>query len=172
MKALSKLLMLLAAVAMLAFSHNASALTVGDNKFLGQLIPGTGGNAERTAYVNYMIGMNPGFGLFMNQVFNRSTNNFGSLPTAVFALNGTGINIPLGTGLYSYLFAQYNGASYVWYVGNLSGNVQIPFVAAGLLMGWTLFSAGGQGVPDSGATVMLLGAALCALGIARRFLTS
>jgi hypothetical protein len=173
MKALSKLLMLLAAVAMLAFSHNASALTVGDNKYLGQLFLGTGGNAERTAYVNHMIGMHTGdIGVFMNQVFNRSTNNFGALPTAVFALNGTGINIPLGTGLYSYLFAQYNGASYVWYVGNLSGNVQIPFVAAGLLMGWTLFSAGGQGVPDGGTTVMLLGAALCALGIARRFLTS
>ena len=59
---------------MLAFSHNASALTltVGDNKYLGQIIPGTDGNAQRTAYVNYMIGMNTGgFGLFMNQVFNR-----------------------------------------------------------------------------------------------------
>ena len=171
MKALPKLLMLLAAVAMLA-CHNASALTVGDNKFLGQLIPGTGGNAERTAYVNHMIGMNTGdIGVFMNQVFNRSTNNFGALPTAVFALNGTGINIPLGTGLYSYLFAQYNGASYVWYVGNLSGNVQIPPITiGGLLVGWTLFSAGGQGVPDGGTTVMLLGAALVALGMARRFL--
>jgi hypothetical protein len=174
MKALSKLLMLLAAVAMLAFSHNSSALTVGDNKFLGQLIPGTDGNAERTAYVNYMIGMNPGLGLFMGQVFNRSTNNFGALPTAVFALNGTNTNIPLGTGLYSYLFARYSGVSYVWYVGNLSGNVQIPpfTITGGLLMGWTLFSAGGQGVPDGGTTVMLLGAALCALGIARRFITS
>jgi hypothetical protein len=174
MKPLSKLLILLAAVAMLAFSHNSSALTVGDNKFLGQLIPGTDGNAERTAYVNYMIGMNPGLGLFMGQVFNRSTNNFGALPTAVFALNGTGTNISLGTGLYSYLLARYSGVSYVWYVGNLSGNVQIPpfTITGGLLMGWTLFGAGGQGVPDGGTTVMLLGAALCALGIARRFLTS
>jgi VPDSG-CTERM motif len=176
MKAPPKLLMLLAAVAMLAFSHNSSALTVGDNKFLGQLIPGTDGNAERTAYVNHMIGMTTGgFGLFMNQVFNRSTNNLGALPTAVFALNGTGTNIPLGTGLYSYLFARYSGisgVSYVWYVGNLSGNVQIPVftITGGLLMGWTLFSAGGQGVPDGGTTVMLLGAALCALGMARRFL--
>jgi hypothetical protein len=171
----SKKLALLSAAfcaVMLAFSHNASALTVGDNKYLGQLITGTGGNAERTAYVNYMIGMNPGgFGLFMNQVFTRSTNNFGALPTAVFAVNGTGTNIPLGTGLYSYLFAQYSGMSYIWYVGNLSGNVQIPLVTAGgLLQGWTLFS--GQGVPDGGTTVMLLGAALCALGMARRFLTS
>ena len=174
MKALSRLLMILAAVAMLAFSHNASALTltVGDNKYLGQIIPGTDGNAERTAYVNHMIGMNPnGFGLFMNQIFNRSSNNFGALPTAVFAQNGTGTKISLGTGLYSYLFARYSGFSYIWYVGNLSGNIQIPLLTtSGLLMGWTLFSVGGQGVPDGGATVMLLGAALGALGMARRFL--
>ena len=172
MKTLPKLLMLLAAVAMLAFSHNSSALTVGDNKFLGQLIPGTSGNAQRTAYVNHMIGMGPGdFGLFMGQVFNRSTNNFGALPTAVFALNGTNTNIPLGTGLYSYLLARYSGVSYVWYVGNLSGNVQIPLLTGGgLLLGWTLFSVGGQGVPDGGTTVMLLGAALGALGMTRRFL--
>jgi VPDSG-CTERM motif len=171
-----KLIMLSAAICavMLACSQNASALnlTVGNNQYLGQIIPGTDGNAERTAYVNNMIGMNlGGAGLFMNQAFKRSTNNFGALPTAVFALNGTGTNISLGSGLYSYLFARYSGVSHVWYVGNLSGNVQIPSLAGGgLLMGWTLFSAGGQGVPDGGTTVMLLGAALVALGMARRFL--
>ena len=89
----SKKLALLSAAfcaVMLACSDNASALTltVGYNKYLGQIIPGTGGNAQRTAYVNHMIGMNlGGFDLFMSQPFFRSTNNFGSLPTAVFALN-------------------------------------------------------------------------------------
>jgi hypothetical protein len=175
----SKKLALLSAAfcaVMLACSDNASALTltVGDNQYLGQIIPGTGGNAQRTAYVNHMIGMSlGGFDLFMSQPFFRSTNNFGSLPTAVFALNGTGTNISLGTGTYSYLFAQYSGISFVWYVGNLSGNVQIPLATTGgLLMGWTLFSAGGQGVPDGGTTAMLLGAALGALGITRRYLMS
>ena len=67
-----KLVMLSAAfcAVMLACSQNASALnlTVGNNQYLGQIIPGTDGNAERTAYVNNMIGMNlGGFGLFMNQ---------------------------------------------------------------------------------------------------------
>ena len=33
-------------------------------------------------------------------------------------------------------------------------------------------SPGGNGVPDGGTTVMLLGAALCALGVARRFIMS
>ena len=106
----------------------------------------------------------------MNKVFNRSTNNFGSLPTAVFALNGTGTNISLGTGLYSYLFAQYSGISFVWYVGNLSGNIQIPLLTTGgLLMGWTLFSAGGQGFRMATLST-LLGTALGVLGMARRFL--
>ena len=171
-----KLALLSAAICavMLACSHNANALTLtgGDDKFLGQIVPGTDGNAERTAYVNHMIGMNRGSsGLFMSQIFKRSTNNFGALPTAVFAQNGTGTNVSLGGGLYSYLFARYSGISLVWYVGNLSGNIKIPLITSGgLLMGWTLFSAGGQGVPDGGTTLMLLGTAFVALGMARRFL--
>jgi VPDSG-CTERM motif len=38
---------------------------------------------------------------------------------------------------------------------------------------WTLLNpTGGQGVPDGGATVMLLGAALGTLGVVRRYLFS
>jgi VPDSG-CTERM motif len=40
------------------------------------------------------------------------------------------------------------------------------------LSGWALFTAPGGAVPDGGATVMLLGAALAAIGVARRFLMS
>jgi hypothetical protein len=40
------------------------------------------------------------------------------------------------------------------------------------LSGWTLFRCEGGQVPDGGTTVMLLGAALGALGMARRFLKS
>jgi protein with PEP-CTERM/exosortase system signal len=75
------------------------------------------------------------------------------------------------------LFATYvdrNGdtSGAAWYIGNLSGDITIPANDATLLtlVGWTLFTAGGQGVPDGGTTVMLLGAALGALGMARRFL--
>jgi hypothetical protein len=186
----SKRLALLSAAicaVMLAFSHNASAytimppvtatLTIGDAHQLGYVEFGIpSGDADRTAYVNHLIGMALGStDVALGQTFHRSNNDFGPLPTAVFALNGTGTTIDLGTGSYSYLFAKYDGPNYgsvVWYVGDLSGVITIPATAGRYgLSGWTLFGPG-QGVPDGGATVMLLGAALGALGMARRFLMS
>jgi protein with PEP-CTERM/exosortase system signal len=200
-----KLALLCAAVCavMLAFSQNASAtphplppvtsLAIGDGHELGKVFFGEpSGNANRTAYVNAMIGLPLGGSThvdysppaFQNNLVTRSNNNFGSLPQpAVLALNGTGTSVDLGDGtLYSYLFAKYdgkNGGCEVWYVGKLSGIITIPAFGFGPpgttkygLSGWTLFGPGVSGVPDSGATVMLLGAALGALGMARRFLTS
>ena len=106
----------------------------------------------------------------------RSFNFFGPLPgPAVSALSGNGASISIGSGLYSYLFAAYSQGSntqyVVWYIGNLSGDITIPSeLGNSLLIGWTLFGPGGQGVPDGGTTAMLLGTALGALGMARRFL--
>jgi hypothetical protein len=43
---------------MLAFGHNASALTIGDTHELGYVWPGVpSGNAQRTIYVNHLVGM-------------------------------------------------------------------------------------------------------------------
>jgi hypothetical protein len=77
------------------------------------------------------------------------------------------------------LFAKYDrvgvpnaGFAEVWYIGDLSGIITIPGLRTGGvygLSGYTLFGLG-NGVPDGGTTVMLLGAALGALGMARRFL--
>jgi hypothetical protein len=152
---------------------------------LGQVITGIpSGDDDRTDYVNRLISLAPGTTGFAadGQIYNRSLANpgpgFPNYPTAVFASNGTGTSINLGDGtLYSYLFAKYDGpnaGSEVWYVGGVSGIITIP--AQGLagqrygLSGWTLFGPGVPGVPDGGATVMLLGAALGSLGMARRFL--
>jgi hypothetical protein len=160
----------------LVFSHNASALAItGDVQELGKVQYGI--DSDRLIYVNHLIGMALGTTNSANgQTYVRSNNNFGPLPTAVLAgsVSGTSRTIDLGTGLYSYLFAKYNNASagsVVWYVGNLSGSITIPATWSGSgLSGWTLFGTGG-GVPDGGATVMLLGAALGSLGMARRYLT-
>ena len=163
---------------MLAFSTNASALTIGDSHELGFVKYGVpSGDADRTTYVNHLIGMALGTADSADgQVYTRSNHDFGPLPTAVFALDGTSTTIDLGTaGTYTYLFAKYDNTaagSEVWYVGNLSGSIRIPAFAGQYgLSGWTLFGPG-NGVPDGGTTVMLLGAALGALGIARRYITS
>jgi hypothetical protein len=182
----NKLALLCTAVcaSMLAFSHNASALTIGDGQTLGTVFFGIpSGDQDRLNYVNDLVFMyNNGITDAVIDGQNMHIVNgapaFGTtLGNAVLAghVNGTSTQISLGNGsLYSYLFAKYDGpnqGSVVWYVGNLNGNITIPSAWNGYgLSGWTLFGPGGQGVPDGGTTVMLLGTALSGLGIARRFL--
>ncbi len=174
-----------------AFNHNASAiphalppsisLTIGDAHELGFVKFGIpSGDADRQAYVNHLIGMALGTqDDALGQHFTRSNHAFSPLPQAVLALNGPGIqtSINLGAGgLYTYLFAKYDGPNYgseVWYVGDLSGIITIPATAGRYgLSGWTLFGPGHPGVPDGGTTAMLLGTALGVLGIARRYIMS
>jgi hypothetical protein len=170
------LLCMAACAAMLAFSHNANAVTlsIGDSHELGYLWPGVPtGNQNNATYVNHMAGMALGsIDVANGQIYFRSNNAFGSLHTAVSALSGKSTSINLGTGgLYTYLFANYGAAgAEVWYVGNLTGTLNIPG-SAGLsrLTGWTLLRSTGVGVPDGGITVIMLGLALCILGVSRRF---
>ena len=159
------------------------SLAIGDQHELGQASPPVPeGDADITQYVNFMIGLSLGgsgqviIGPHTIQV-TRSMNSFGSLPApATLALRGTGTSINLGTqGTYDYLFAHYGGPgggfAEVWYVGDLSGTISIPATGLGHgLSGWALFTAPSGAVPDGGTTVMLLGAALGALGVVRRFL--
>ena len=57
-------------------------------------------------------------------------------------------------------------------MGDLSGIITIPAKFMGYAAsGWTLF-AKAESIPDGGATMMLLGAALVALGVVRRHLKS
>jgi hypothetical protein len=173
---------------MLAFSQNASAvptdLTFSDGHELGFIFNSTNGvpsDANKTTLLNVLIGLGSGGHqsvlIGQNLYFVTRTHNFGPLPgPAVVGPSGTNTNIPIGSGIYSYLYATYMNpvdgvsSSEVWYIGNLSGDVTIPATQGpNNLVGWTLFGPGGA-VPDGGTTVMLLGAALGALGMARRFL--
>jgi VPDSG-CTERM motif len=165
---------------MLAFSNSAKALTIGDAHELGFVNFGIpSGDADRLNYVNHLIGMALGTSDKADgQSYTRSNHAFSPLPQAVLAgaVNGTSTSVDLGSGLYTYLFAKYDGQNYgseVWYVGDLSGIITIPATAGGYaLSGWTLFGPGVPGVPDGGTTAMLLGAALSVLGIARRYIMS
>ncbi len=178
----TKLAMLCTAVcaAMLAFTHNAHALAIGDDHELGFVEFGIpSGDQDRLNYVNHLIGMALGTeDDALGQHFTRSNNDFGPLAPAVLTglVSGTSTSIDLGSGgTYLYLFAKYDGPNYgseVWYVGDLSGIITIPDTAGGYgLSGWTLFGSAGS-VPDGGTTAMLLGMAFGALGMARRFLMS
>jgi hypothetical protein len=181
----NKLALLCTAVCatMLAFSNNASALTIGDDHELGFVefgIPSS--EQDRVNYTNHLIGMALGTtDQALGQTFTRSNNDFGPLPTAVIV--GPTVTTPnppsvvsinIGTGLYTYLFAKYDGPNYgseVWYIGDLSGTITIPgFAGQYGLSGYTLFGPGTPGVPDGGTTAILLGMAFGALGTARRFL--
>ena len=193
----NKLAMLsaVACAVMLAFTNNARADTAlgffdpvtltGDSHVVGTVSDGSPANPTAHAtFINFLItmGLNTtqtvDFGQPLGiQTFYRTTNTFGSLPqaSAVGAVSGTGTTINLNTlGTFTYLFAKYDGQnddSVVWNISGLTGILTIPAngpLGYGL-SGWILFGPTGT-VPDGGTTVMLLGAALGALGMARRFL--
>jgi VPDSG-CTERM motif len=183
----SNKLAMLSAVAcavMLAFTNNARAdTTLGffpDTHVVGTITPGAPADpADVATYINFMTALTPGTaGIFSGQIITRSTNTFGSLPTAsaTGAVSGTGTTIDLNAlGTFTYLFAKYDGqndVSQVWNISGLTGVLTIPAdgpLGHGL-SGWILFGPTGGQVPDGGTTVMLLGTALGALGMARRFL--
>jgi hypothetical protein len=173
------------AAAMLAFTNNANAdATLGffpDTHVVGTISPGAPADpADVATYINNMIALPlGGSDTFAGQTITRTTNVFGSLPSIPIpsgGVTGTGTTIDLNTlGTFTYLFAKYDGQndnSQVWNISGLTGIITIPAngpLGYGL-SGWILFNQTAPGVPDGGTTVMLLGTALGALGMARRFL--
>ena len=159
----------------LASQVRATALTFTDTHVLGTVTPGApSSDVDRASYINFMITLpSPGAGTFSGQAIARSSNPFASLPNAVVTnVDGTSTTFDLGTGLYSYLFAKYDGQndlSQVWFVGGLSGSVTIPLdgPSGHELSGWSLFGPGGGQVPDGGTTVAFLGFALVGIGFLR-----
>jgi len=183
------LLLTAACSAFLASSEDAKAIGyslppishANDKHELGQLVPGLAGDAEQ--YLQFMIGLPLGGSdhLVINgqdSLVTRSNNEFGQLPgRATLALTGEGRTIKLGTlGTYDYLLANYNGSNGVskfWYVGDLTGTMIIPAISVEYGQpSWALFASGPQSVPDGGVSVVLLGAALGAFGLVRRYLLS
>jgi hypothetical protein len=158
-------------------------LCSGDQHELGRILPGTlARNVDREQYVNFMIGLPLGGSdhVIINgqdSLVTGSNNDFGPLlGPATVALTGEGMTVNLGTqGTHGYLLAKYDGSNAVsqaWYVGDLTGAIIIPAIGGESCASWALFGPTPQNVPDGGATVILLGAALTALGMMRRYLLS
>ena len=168
----------------------AQALTFDDSYDLGSVTPPEPASpSEEEGYVNNLIGLVQGSGLTTidGHDYFRKNTSCGTCPAAVFnsrvtkeqgfTFDGNGnVVVDLGTGGFTYLIGKYdgpNGGTEVWNVQGLTGTVTIPafgFSQPYGLSHWTLFGPGG--VPDGGTTVMLLGAALGALGMARRYIMS
>jgi hypothetical protein len=161
---------------------SATSLSIADVYELGFVKCGiASGDADRTLYVNDMIGLAPGGSNHVitgphDNLVTRSYNLFSPLPVAVFALNGTGTSVNLGSGDFEYLFAKYGGpncGSEVWDVSGLTGTITIPSQGGKYgLSGWTLFTPGSapgpvDNVPDGGTTLMLLSSALGGLAVMR-----
>jgi VPDSG-CTERM motif len=172
------------ALVLLGVTAQASTLNFGDSRDLGLIRFGIpSGDADRTSYVNHMVGMTPGSNdSALGQDFFRSLNSCGSCtPVSVSDMtNGApgDVNVDLGSGGYLYLFAKYDGpnaGAEVWYVNGLSGVITVP--ASGTpdkdnkygLSGWSLWK-GGETAPDGGTTAALLGLGLSGLaGLRARF---
>jgi hypothetical protein len=166
--------------AVLAFTQNASAVINPDDQLVGSVSPGVPSNGDdETAYVNELISLAANtqdyFDPITGQIYDRTAFDTTGLPAAASPVktdvNGGPITLTLD-GTFTYILAKYDAlqaGSLVWYVGGLIGDFTIPATFNGHgLSHYTVF--GGGGVPDGGTTVMLLGAALGSLGMARRFL--
>ena len=181
------------AVAVLAgLPTRAEAVTItplnfGDTHDLGGVTPPEPADpSSEQGYVNTLISFAQNSGAHAVGIFTytRKDASCGTCPAGVFnsknesptIINGR-VQIDLGSGGFTYLLAKYdgpNGASEVWNVQGLTGVIRIPSTFSNGQYGishYSLFGPGGGGVPDGGTTVMLLGAALGALGMARRFIS-
>jgi hypothetical protein len=158
---------------------SAVSLAIGDS--LGLIDPNHPASpAASEGFIDILLAQPLGSGptTIGANAYTRTSNDplGGVYPAADFAadLGAQFTNINLGSG-YLYLLGKYDGPNYgsvVWYVGGLTGLIDIPDKAAGYGLSHTyLFNQNGtppNGVPDGGASLMLLGIGLSGLAAARR----
>ncbi len=156
-------------------------LAIGDAYYLGSVVPGTPADGDHeAAYINYLAGMTPGTSQNDVEVIpgnppdsnnlTRSSNNFGVLPEAIFSSKNdasTPLTFDL-TGSTLYILSKYGQGSLVWFVNGYVGEVTVAADFNGKGLSHTSFFGGSVTVPDGGATLALLGAALVGLGAFRR----
>ncbi|MCE9614642.1 MAG: VPDSG-CTERM sorting domain-containing protein [Lentisphaerae bacterium] len=184
---------LLALACFLGVTQTSSALllTLSSDEYIGQSNDGAPADAiTDAARINALIVLAANdTGSVAGDLLTRSDNEFVDLPEATpvgsikqdfaegdpaITVGGTTL-IDLGSG-WMYLLAKYDGQNFgdaIWYVGDLSGVVEIPDnIPTDNQWGlshWALFNPG-TSVPDSGVTAMLLGMAMLGLAGLKRLI--
>jgi hypothetical protein len=184
MKTLKTMLLSSVAVAVLAFSPSATAISIND--------PGVVGTIERSApadlaseagYINQLLSMGAS-AVFTevlsgpDRIFRTSSTDYnGSVdPAGAVQLNAElSLGVPnpaftLSVTGFEYVIAKYGSASVVWFLGG--ADFTLPSNSGALFDGNGISHWSGFGpitnAPDAGTSVLLLGAGLLGIGALRR----
>jgi hypothetical protein len=170
-------LVLILGILLGAFAANAIPLVLNDtsSQYLGSVTKGTPTSpGDEVGYINTLIGMGAGTTSSLGgNTFVRSDKSFGALPVASLLIDwdkdDTNPSNVIDITGWTYLYGKYGSGNdhvgaLVWFVGDLTGQVEIP---RHKLSHWSVFNPK-TSVPDGGMTVMLLGATLLGLGALKR----
>lgn len=191
MKMKTTIIAIVCALALGLTATNARAdLVLGgaaDPHYLGFLAPSEpASQADEVGYINTLITLAAGGGpvTISGYTYTRESSTVPGPFDPVVLAGNVRVDVPPGTSTgidvagFTYLLGKYDGPNvgdYVWYVGGLTGTVQIPGKLGSPLdptqkpLGlshYTLFNP--TSVPDGGVTLMLLGGALVGLETLRR----
>jgi hypothetical protein len=174
----------------LLLTVSARALTFGDAYSLGSIVPGVpDDDASQVTLLNTLLDLAAGNDQSVNvfggphdpYTFDRTGNfqpgtGYADAVEAAALRDDSGNNVVDLGGGYLYLLAKYgaggdvpgigktDNAFYVWYVGDLSGTLEIP---DGGLSHFSLYNPG-TSVPDGGMTAVLAGLGLLCLSLVAR----
>jgi hypothetical protein len=163
------------AVALASNARTASALTIGDAFYVGNIIDGIPSSlADEAAYINALITLLPDAPNIAigTETYNRVGSTLASpLPSATdvgAVKTDTSVNTGIDVSGFTYLLGKYDASdagSFVWLVSGLT-TVDLPALANEReLSHYSLFNP--TSVPDGGTTIGLLGLAMLALGYLR-----
>lgn len=166
----------------LAFATHVHAFSLTESNVIAFVQPATPSEpVDETARLQYLINISV-LGSAQAPDSNSYTLVFGAnvpipLPgPATFATKITTGSLPITlTTPYNYLMAKFGPDSVYYYLGGQTGTLESLFIPAGLgqngngLSHISLFNQlPGGSVPDGGATIVLLGGAICGLAFLRR----